>query len=204
MMTYIDSISDYEQLYHSSIVDRCAAGLLRGIWQLRAQNETAREQGVWVIAFGTEELIRRYLKRDIVAECTLRGGWEPRRRLQRNEFSLEVMVGTETHTYFSRDRVFTDRELEDQWTDTYSSVSDRLEDNNRQREVCKATTGKCAWCKTELQSLRRCTGCLVVAYCNESCQRAHWKHEHKKDCSHFRPAEVHGHAFDHLRRRRNL
>jgi len=39
----------------------------------------------------------------------------------------------------------------------------------------------CAKCGKESKDLRRCTRCLLVAYCNRDCQVSHWK-EHKTIC----------------------
>eukprot|EP00976_Prorocentrum_cordatum_P041178 835897-Prorocentrum_minimum.AAC.1 len=40
----------------------------------------------------------------------------------------------------------------------------------------------CSSCSTPGESLRRCSQCRCVFYCNVSCQKAHWK-VHKKTCS---------------------
>lgn len=44
----------------------------------------------------------------------------------------------------------------------------------------------CAWCassRSEAGSLKRCDGCRLKHYCNKECQKAHWKHGHKEECS---------------------
>ena len=53
---------------------------------------------------------------------------------------------------------------------------------------------KCAACGTGVMaSLKGCTSCKVVKYCNVSCQRAHWS-KHKKECK-KRAAELKDEAF---------
>jgi len=39
-----------------------------------------------------------------------------------------------------------------------------------------------------LEKLLRCSGCLVVAYCSQSCQQAHWVRAHRSACSSRRRA----------------
>jgi len=43
---------------------------------------------------------------------------------------------------------------------------------------CKHT----AWTASMKGEFKKCSGCLGVKYCSQSCQRVHWK-EHKKACS---------------------
>lgn len=40
----------------------------------------------------------------------------------------------------------------------------------------------CATCKISNANVRKCSRCHLVAYCNQKCQRRHWK-EHKPDCA---------------------
>jgi ankyrin repeat protein len=43
---------------------------------------------------------------------------------------------------------------------------------------CKYT----AWTASMKGAFKKCSGCLGVKYCSQSCQRVHWK-EHKKVCN---------------------
>ena len=45
----------------------------------------------------------------------------------------------------------------------------------------KKTKKKCSHCGNKQGKLKRCTGCRLVFYCNEQCQRSNWKC-HKKTC----------------------
>lgn len=49
--------------------------------------------------------------------------------------------------------------------------------------VCKKC--KCKYCGTRRlpSDIKKCSGCKKVYYCNETCQKKHWKH-HKRRCSH--------------------
>ena len=40
---------------------------------------------------------------------------------------------------------------------------------------------KCSYCSTPSDQLRKCSRCQSVQYCNQECQKKHWK-EHKKYC----------------------
>lgn len=42
---------------------------------------------------------------------------------------------------------------------------------------------KCNYCSTLSDQLRKCSRCQSVQYCNQECQKKHWK-EHKKYCQH--------------------
>ena len=41
-------------------------------------------------------------------------------------------------------------------------------------------------CKVPTQELKMCSGCCAVAYCNEECQKAHWR-AHKAQCQAPKP-----------------
>ena len=49
----------------------------------------------------------------------------------------------------------------------------------------------CIFCSKSSQSLLQCSGCGSVQYCDQQCQRAHWKN-HKRDCKPFRVCEIAG------------
>jgi len=40
----------------------------------------------------------------------------------------------------------------------------------------------CPWCGKHVQHLKVCSGCKLAFYCGTECQRADWKHVHKKTC----------------------
>ena len=40
----------------------------------------------------------------------------------------------------------------------------------------------CDFCQSQSQSLLQCSGCGWASYCNQKCQKSHWK-IHKKQCS---------------------
>jgi len=40
---------------------------------------------------------------------------------------------------------------------------------------------ECAFCRSNTERLKRCSGCKRVFYCSRTCQRNHWK-EHKAEC----------------------
>lgn len=40
---------------------------------------------------------------------------------------------------------------------------------------------ECAFCHSNTESLKRCSGCKRAFYCSKTCQRNHWK-EHKPEC----------------------
>jgi len=44
--------------------------------------------------------------------------------------------------------------------------------------------GLCAYCMKDVgrENLKLCQGCRTVRYCSKVCQRAAWKHGHKKSC----------------------
>ena len=41
---------------------------------------------------------------------------------------------------------------------------------------------ECGACQTR-SAQRKCAGCGLVAYCNRTCQRAHWHSRHRDECS---------------------
>ena len=47
--------------------------------------------------------------------------------------------------------------------------------------MSSATIDKCAACGKEGDSLKACTACFIVKYCNRDCQISHRK-QHKKEC----------------------
>ena len=47
--------------------------------------------------------------------------------------------------------------------------------------VTDSTTPRCNSCATAHKSLKVCTGCKAVRYCNAHCQKSHWK-DHKVLC----------------------
>lgn len=48
--------------------------------------------------------------------------------------------------------------------------------DNNAKEICY----NCF--KQSTKGFQQCSGCKVVVYCSEICQKAHWKSEHKKQC----------------------
>jgi hypothetical protein len=59
-----------------------------------------------------------------------------------------------------------------------------------QIDVCCA---ECGGAEGGVISLKACTSCMVVKYCNANCQRNHWK-KHKKVCK-LRAAEIRDEAL---------
>lgn len=45
---------------------------------------------------------------------------------------------------------------------------------------------RCAYCFQETSKSLKCTGCMVVHYCNKQCQTLAWKIDHRYECKHFR------------------
>ena len=40
----------------------------------------------------------------------------------------------------------------------------------------------CGYCHTRQGKLQRCGGCKILSYCDQECQRKHWRLIHKQDC----------------------
>jgi hypothetical protein len=45
----------------------------------------------------------------------------------------------------------------------------------------EAAASRCSGCAARGAHFKLCSACRTVAYCNQDCQRAHWK-EHKPAC----------------------
>jgi len=48
----------------------------------------------------------------------------------------------------------------------------------------------CANCESRGQWTRRCGNCMCVYYCTESCQRRHWRTDHKTMCRHIKKYNI--------------
>lgn len=48
----------------------------------------------------------------------------------------------------------------------------------------------CGNCESRGQWTRRCGNCLCVYYCTESCQRKHWRTDHKTMCRHIKKHNI--------------
>ena len=55
--------------------------------------------------------------------------------------------------------------------------------NSPEVESKKAVVDACSYCNTITSSLRKCSGCHKVKYCNKDCQHKHWI-MHKFECDH--------------------
>lgn len=77
-------------------------------------------------------------------------------------------------------------------TIVYKEEAIGLFQNIRQYELAfqSTTHGKdtllydkvCAGCCSTLGCTKKCSRCKKVYYCNEACQKKHWKEAHKRDC----------------------
>jgi len=63
---------------------------------------------------------------------------------------------------------------------SYQSRSKINEDKNK--IVTKMKENFCDFCKSQSRNLLQCSACGIVSYCNQNCQKSHWK-IHKKQCS---------------------
>ena len=52
----------------------------------------------------------------------------------------------------------------------------------------------CSYCQASAESLLQCSACASASYCNQRCQKSHWK-EHKKSCHPFVLKEIPGKNF---------
>ncbi|KAF7323691.1 Bin3-type SAM domain-containing protein [Mycena kentingensis (nom. inval.)] len=48
--------------------------------------------------------------------------------------------------------------------------------------VKRAELYRCSWCGNPSAALRKCAGCSQTRYCDATCQKQHWKKQHKQQC----------------------
>ena len=62
-------------------------------------------------------------------------------------------------------------------------------DFEEREEWLEAKKSKCYTCKSKQKHLLKCSSCLIVRYCNKSCQKAKWK-EHQQKCLRFKLVSI--------------
>ena len=49
----------------------------------------------------------------------------------------------------------------------------------------------CSFCEKKSQRLLKCAGCSIAQYCDQKCQKSHWK-IHKTHCKTFKIVKIDG------------
>lgn len=72
------------------------------------------------------------------------------------------------------------------------SIEGEASQADKSRKTAREKFRQCDNCNNSITaSIRLCSGCKKVCYCNRDCQKAHWK-DHKKTCSYVVKKELTG------------
>ncbi|KZS95459.1 hypothetical protein SISNIDRAFT_452069 [Sistotremastrum niveocremeum HHB9708] len=67
----------------------------------------------------------------------------------------------------------------DQTTVSSTDLKDNL---SAKTDIYQAKLPRCSWCRKPSMGLKKCANCGNVRYCNQTCQRNHWRGKHRKEC----------------------
>lgn len=167
----------FRALFAGSPADEIAGLLLPKACMSRRYTPSTRVRSAWVTEFANEDAARSFLRTTIDSTMAFYEDVNNDLGLDRNGFSLNIFIGGVGNYYICRDGLLSEQML----TQLCEILGPPQILQAEAHSTSQAATGKCASCKHTPEKLRICKQCRLVGYCNEDCQKAHWK-VHKKFC----------------------